>query len=329
MRIDCLTLIASVILLTGCATSRTAPAPIIDGNVDINNSAAIARPGTTTSNVNGVNAYVVKKGDTLYRIASDNKVAYQDLMVWNKLADANIKVGQVLVLSAPVGDAGVTITPLSDVAPAPSPVSAVVASAPVAVKTSPKALKEPYSAKAAVTMASGASEGKVAVKQQAASAVLPAPSAKPAGKAASATLAASPEKSGASATASAAATSSGSVEFGMPTSGKILRNFSAESKGVDIAGKLGQSIVASAEGKVVYAGAGLRGYGKMVILQHSNGYLSAYAHNDKLLVKEGDVVKKGEKIAEMGKSDTDQVKLHFEIRKGGKPVDPGKFIATE
>lgn len=115
----------------------------------------------------------------------------------------------------------------------------------------------------------------------------------------------------------------------MPTSGKIIRGFSEESKGIDIAGKLGQSIVASAQGKVVYAGAGLRGYGKMVILQHSNGYLTAYAHNDKLLVKEGDVVKKGEKIAEMGKSDADQVKLHFEIRKGGKPIDPGKFIATE
>jgi lipoprotein NlpD len=79
----------------------------------------------------------------------------------------------------------------------------------------------------------------------------------------------------------------------------------------------------------VYAGGGLRGYGNMVIIKHNNAYLSAYAHNSKLLVKEGDVVKKGEKIAEMGNTDTDHVKLHFEVRKFGKPVDPTKFITVD
>jgi lipoprotein NlpD len=95
---------------------------------------------------------------------------------------------------------------------------------------------------------------------------------------------------------------------------------------VDISGKLGQAVVASAAGKVVYSGSGLRGYGKLVIIKHNSTYLSAYAHNDQVLVKEGQTVTKGQKIAEMGSTDSDQVKLHFEIRKFGKPVDPAKFL---
>jgi len=95
---------------------------------------------------------------------------------------------------------------------------------------------------------------------------------------------------------------------------------------VDIAGSKGQPVGASAAGKVVYSGSGLRGYGKLVIIKHNKTFLSAYAHNEQILVKEGQSVTKGQKIAEMGSTDADQVKLHFEIRKFGKPVDPAKFL---
>jgi lipoprotein NlpD len=100
-------------------------------------------------------------------------------------------------------------------------------------------------------------------------------------------------------------------------------------KGLDIAGKLGDPVLASADGRVVYAGAGLRGYGNLIILKHNNTYLTAYAHNQTLLVKEDQTVRKGQKIAEMGSSDTDRVKLHFEIRRQGKPVDPAKYLPVK
>ena len=114
----------------------------------------------------------------------------------------------------------------------------------------------------------------------------------------------------------------------MPTQGKLIAGFSepAKRKGIDISGKLGQPVVASAAGKVVYSGSGLRGYGKLIIIKHNKTYLSAYAHNDKLLVKEGQTVTRGQKIAEMGNTDADQVKLHFEVRYHGKPVDPAKYL---
>ena len=97
-------------------------------------------------------------------------------------------------------------------------------------------------------------------------------------------------------------------------------------KGMDIGGKKGLPVLAAAGGRVVYAGAGLRGYGKLVIIKHNNTWLSAYAHNDNILVSEQQEVRKGQKIAEMGSTDADQVKLHFEVRREGKPVDPVKVL---
>lgn len=115
--------------------------------------------------------------------------------------------------------------------------------------------------------------------------------------------------------------------FIWPASGSVIAGFNeATNKGVDIAGKAGDPILAAADGRVVYAGAGLRGYGHLVILKHNNTYLTAYAHNQKLLVKEDQNVKKGQKIAEMGSSDADRVKLHFEVRRQGKPVDPSRYL---
>ena len=112
-----------------------------------------------------------------------------------------------------------------------------------------------------------------------------------------------------------------------PTEGKVSRRYSSTvHKGIDISGKRGDAIVAVAAGKVVYAGAGIVGYGEMLIVKHNDIYLSAYGHNSRLLVSEGQQVKAGQKIAEKGNSGTDTVKLHFEIRKEGKPVDPQKLL---
>jgi lipoprotein NlpD len=119
------------------------------------------------------------------------------------------------------------------------------------------------------------------------------------------------------------------VSWAWPTGSgtAVLAGFDEQkNKGIDLGGRAGDPVLASADGRVVYAGAGLRGYGNLIILKHNNTYLSAYAHNQTLLVKEDQVVRKGQKIAEMGSSDTDRVKLHFEIRRQGKPVDPARYL---
>ena len=112
-----------------------------------------------------------------------------------------------------------------------------------------------------------------------------------------------------------------------PAQGPVSSSFDdSKNKGIDISGKTGDPVLAAADGKVVYSGAGLRGYGNLIIVKHSNTFLTAYAHNQTLLVREDQSVKKGQKIAEMGNSDSEQVKLHFELRRMGKPVDPVKFL---
>jgi lipoprotein NlpD len=115
--------------------------------------------------------------------------------------------------------------------------------------------------------------------------------------------------------------------FSWPASGSVIGGFDeAKNKGLDIGGQAGDPVLAAADGQVVYAGAGLRGYGNLIILKHNNTFLTAYAHNQALLIKEDQKVRKGQKIAEMGKTDADRVKLHFEIRRQGKPVDPAKYL---
>lgn len=117
------------------------------------------------------------------------------------------------------------------------------------------------------------------------------------------------------------------VAFIWPASGPLVAGFDeAKNKGLGIGGKAGDPVLAAADGRVVYAGAGLRGYGNLIILKHNNTFLTAYAHNQTLLVKEDQNVKKGQKIAEMGNTDADRVKLHFEIRRSGKPVDPARYL---
>jgi lipoprotein NlpD len=157
----------------------------------------------------------------------------------------------------------------------------------------------------------------VAVAKVTSAAPAPAPAAS-----APAKVAAAPVSSGSN------ASSEDDISFAWPSKGEVIESFdeAKNRKGVDIAGAAGDAVWAAADGKVVYADAGLRGYGKLIILKHNSMYLTAYAHNQTLLVKEDQVVKKGQKIAEMGSTDADRVKLHFEVRKQGKPVDPSKYL---
>ena len=116
------------------------------------------------------------------------------------------------------------------------------------------------------------------------------------------------------------------IRLSWPAKGKVTEEFSDKNKGIDIAGKVGEAVQAASDGNVVYAGNSLRGYGNLIIIKHDNTYLTAYAHNSKLLVKEGDNVRKGQKIAEMGDTDTTSPKLHFELRVNGKPVNPTPYL---
>ena len=128
---------------------------------------------------------------------------------------------------------------------------------------------------------------------------------------------------------SSAPAASGPISFTWPVRGPILHNFDSQDRGVDIGGAAGDPVRASSEGRVVYAGNGLRGYGNLIIIKHDATFLTAYAHNRALLVKEGDAVTKGQKIAEMGNTDADKVMLHFEVRKQGKPVDPLQYLPPQ
>ena len=287
------------------------------------------------------NTYTVKRGDTLRQIAVDHGLDYRDLAAWNNIENINrLSVGQVLVLSAPgqpvaagqPGPSGVVTAPLVTTPPVtPSGTEAraagVVAPASgrgntATLKTEPRAVKLPYSEQALAQLQQTSPVPSPPVAPEARGPALPPPL----------TAATSPHVT----TAPPPRAETGRVpeiddeklDWVWPAQGKIISTFSetANLKGIDIAGKSGQPVVASASGKVVYAGSGLRGYGKLIIVKHNGTFLSAYAHNKEISVKEGQQVAKGQKIAEMGDTDADQVKLHFEIRRLGKPVDPTKFL---
>lgn len=123
------------------------------------------------------------------------------------------------------------------------------------------------------------------------------------------------------------AADAGSIQLAWPAKGQVITQFNGgSSKGIDIAGTAGEPVLAAADGKVIYVGSGVRGYGNLIIVQHNGTFLTAYGHNQKLLVKENQTVRKGQEIAKMGSSDSDRVKLHFEVRKSGKPVNPLSYL---
>lgn len=255
--------------------------------------------------------YEVQKGDTLFAIAFQNGLDYRDLAFWNNLPSADvIKIGQVLRLTPPddklARSRGVETLPLQETALAsPKPLK----EAPLF--SEPKAQRLPYS-EANWAILTGIPA--VAVTSQPVAQTVDNTAA----LAATATQKTPP-------TASVRSPQFVSVDddWRWPTEGALLGGFGeGGGKGINIAGARLAAIVAAAPGKVVYSGAGLRGYGKMLIVKHPDEYLTAYAHNQNLLVKEGDWVKGGQKIAEMGDTDSERVKLHFEIRQFGKPIDP-------
>jgi lipoprotein NlpD len=278
--------------------------------------------------------YIVKRGDTLYAIALDHGLDYRELAAWNNIENVNvIRLGQVLRLTSPTDAAtaavapgtapGVQTAPLKTVPPLTTVDGANVAPviAPVArntenYKTQPKAVKEPYSEQALRDVQRGPlpeTAPPVVVAR-----VDPKPAPEPPPPVARVEPKPVPEP----------AEGDDRIDWVWPAKGKIVTPFSesASLKGIDIGGTSGQAVTASAGGKVVYAGTGLRGYGKLIIIKHSATYLSAYAHNKEILVKEGQQVTRGQRIAEMGNTDADQVKLHFEIRRQGKPVDPLRYL---
>lgn len=296
----CLVMVAS--LLAACSTTHTA-APVL--NIS---TTGTVRPGDSPRVVamsvkpEEKGYYTVKKGDTLYRIALESGQSYRDIVAWNNLTNPNdIKVDQVLRVAPSDGvqtAAVVTTTSGVDV----RPLATAVASVSASNKTAPRGDKRVYS------------ESNLAELQKSDSEAAAAPAPTPAAVRVDA------EKP------PAAAPEDDAVSWTWPAEGKLIATFEGGKKGVDIAGKPGQPVFAAASGKVMYAGSGIRGYGNLVIVKHTSNLLSAYAHNKTILVKEGQSVTKGQKIAEMGDSDSDSVKLHFEIRQQGKPVDPSKYL---
>ena len=298
------------LLIAGCASTHR-HAPIIK-----------SAPPTASRSIDAAKSYTgwyyhVQKGDTLYSIAQNHGIDYRDLAKWNSIENpAAIKIGQKLSLSSPSQLAQPSIFAL----PEPEP-SSVVKTIPEATSTSnddptstvvtlkiePKALKLPYS-------------------EQAVSQLKESENALPVVVASMATEKHAETKSTPVPPSTETIHDNNRIEWIWPTKGMISSHFSESTKGVDISGKTGQPVLASATGKVVYSGTGLRGYGQLIIIKHNSTYLSAYAHNSKLLVKEGQTVSKGQKIAEMGNTDSKLVRLHFEIRKNGKPVDPLKHL---
>ncbi len=281
--------------------------------------------------------YTVKRGDTLHVIALDHGLDYRDLAAWNGIENPNrIEVGQLLQLGPPgaavTGAAGVVTAPLRSTPPVvaqgtPAPISPVATAGSRNTdnyKSQPKLFKEPYSEQA---LREAQRVAALAPSQSTSSPPVPALAPSVAAVPVAPPTAKSEPKPEPRAS-TALADDDDRLQWLWPASGKIVAGFSdtANLKGIDIGGAAGTPIVASAAGKVVYAGSGLRGYGKLIIVKHNATYLSAYAHNREIVVKEGQQVARGQKIAEMGNTDANDVKLHFEIRRLGKPVDPLKYL---
>jgi lipoprotein NlpD len=275
--------------------------------------------------------YTVKRGDTLYAIALDHGQSYRDVAAWNAIADPDvIQVGQQLRVRPPPGWVEPVEAEEQVVTQPMAPPPAIEAKpleppAPPPLKSGPKAIKVAYSEKALAQVRGVPYKEPVALPKPA-----PATPARP-----TSTAAAAPGAGAAAVTPPAqqakpapAASAAAARGWAWPARGPLLHPFNsgANPKGIAIGGEAGQPVLAAAPGKVVYSGSGLRGYGKLIIIKHDDTYLSVYAHNRELLVKEGQRVAQGQKIAEMGSTEADRVRLHFEIRQLGKPVDPLQYL---
>ncbi len=314
-----LTMLALSLLFVGCASQS--PAPVIDRTPPVAETAATVEPFPEPPPAVAASFYTVKKGDTLYSISLEHGQSYRDIAAWNNLDDPNkIHIGQQLRIGMAAADGK---TPLAVAVTKPVTAPAIVETRPLGappaaasaapssntetLKREPKAGKLPYSEAALARLQkpdlSPAADSKRDIQ--------PAPVEKPVAPPLPPVLA------------------ENALEWAWPAGGKPIGNFvEGGNKGLDIAGKTGEPVQAAAPGKVILVSSALRGYGNFVIIKHNASYLSVYAHNSRILVKEEQMVAKGQKIAEIGSSDSDQPKLHFEIRHQGKPVDPLKFLPT-
>ncbi len=339
-------LLLVVLVLAGCAT-RT-PAPVVDRRPAVPGPEMVVIPpppaptqeAPVPAPVSPVpekdwrpELYTIKRGDTLYAIALEHGLDYRELAAMNNIENLNvIRVGQVLRLrpagEAPAGAAAVP--PVVDARPAPVPVPRPPGERGNSdtYKSQPKAIKLPYSDAALAQLQGSASRPESGTPQAPAVAAVIPPPQPPAPAVPPPPAIAAPVPAAPVLPPVAANTGDDRVDWGWPVRGRIISGYSesASLKGIDIGGAAGVPIVASAPGKVVYAGSGLRGYGKLVIVKHNKTFLSAYAHLDQITIREGQTVAKGQELGKMGSTDADQVKLHFEIRSLGKPVDPMRYL---
>ncbi len=289
----------SALLLLGCAAPSQQRAPVTERSPQPAARAAAAPLPPGAENAGQPGFYTVRPGDTLIRIGLETGQSWRDIAAWNGITNPDrIEVGQVLrvappettVAARPVAAAPVAAAP-AGAAPAQS--AAGTTAAPVATPSvQGRALTDP-------TPPAAAPEPARAAPGTAAAAAAPAP----------------------------AAAAADTISLIWPAAGPVIDAFDeSRNKGIGIGGRAGDPVLAAAAGRVVYAGAGLRGYGNLVIIKHNNTFLTAYAHNQALLVREDQVVRQGQRIADMGSSDADRVKLHFEVRRQGRPVDPATFL---
>jgi lipoprotein NlpD len=300
-----LLVLAVAAVLSACGSTTINRAPVEDrgatGSPSVGADGRIAGvkqpPGFENAGKPGY--YAVKPGDTLIRIGLETGQNHKDIIQWNTLDNPDkIEVGQILRVIPPLGNDSVAV--------AKPIITTVVSSAPLAAGPLPsKPIEAPVASgtgAATSTVVNTPATANTSTTVPAGSAMVPAINPG----------------------------SEDDLDWIWPGKGAVIAGFDeVKNKGLDISGAAGDPVVAAADGKVVYADAGLRGYGKLIILKHNNTYLTAYAHNQNLLVKEDQVVKKGQKIAEMGNTDADRVKLHFELRRQGKPVDPAKYLPAK
>ena len=317
------------LLLTACAS--TGPAPVEDRS---GMPVRAPRAAAPASNRSGAHSHHVERGDTLYSIAFRNGLDYRDLATWNRIAPPyTIYVGQVLRLAAPAaattlrhaaptapGAPGAEVARVTGVAAAPAPARPQPApfEAPQATPAAPPAEATPT-----IAATPPATAGVAAAPAPSASAPsAPAPSAP-------APSTPAPSTPAPSTPAAAATATVGEVSWRWPAGGVLVGSFVAGDptrQGIDLAGKAGDPVRAAAAGSVVYSGNGLVGYGELIIIKHNASFLSAYGHNRKRMVREGEQVQAGQVIAEMGSSSASRDSLHFEIRRNGKPVNPLDYL---
>ncbi len=299
----CAFLLAAASLVTGCSLTPNR-APIEERSGTPRSTVAAASPAQNPvptaeqphppapdNNSGKAGFYTVKPGDTLIRIGLDNGQNWKDLMRWNNLGNPNlIEVGQVIHIVPPGVD------PLSATA------------RPVTTARVETRSLEPRPGSAIIPSATASTI--------IATAAAPSASSPPAAPVRETAPTPSPPREG-----------DDDINWAWPATAPVATPFDdARNKGLVFRGKPGDPVYAAADGRVVYAGSGLRGYGNLVILKHNATYLTAYAHNQTLLVKDDQSVKRGQKIAEMGSTDADGVQLHFEIRRQGKPIDPARLL---